>query len=237
MRETFENPRATLDRQLHRTLQLFWSPGKALADLGEKPGYFVPLVIATVGAVLVAFLSNRFAITLLESNVQASLDPEKAANALELVRRLQIIGYSLTPLFLMLQWFAVAGLLFLTAAFLNGSMSFRASFCLIASAEVFSLIKSGFTLLIIFARGTDRLTSLADLQPPIGANFLLPDAGEPLYTILGAVNPFEIWYLVVLVIGVRALNRFSRAQASAAVLLAWALITSLRAALAMFSRT
>lgn len=237
MRATFENPRATLDRQLQRTLQLFWSPGEALADLGEKPGYFVPLVIATVGAVFIALLSDGFAITILESSVQSSLDPEKSANALEVVRRLQIIGYTLTPLFLMLRWFVVAGLLFLTAAFLNGSMSFRASFCLIASAEVFSLIKSGFTLLIIFLRGSDRLTAPADLQPPIGANLLLPDAGEPLYTILGAMNPFEIWYLVVLVIGVRALNRFSRTQASAAVLMAWVLITSLRAAVAMFSRT
>lgn len=237
MSATFENSRATLDRQLQRTLQLFWSPSEAVADLGEKPGYVVPLVIATVGAVLIALISNRFVIAILASNVETSLDPQKAANALDVVGRLQIVGYALTPLLLMLQWFAVAGLLLLTAAFLNGSMSFRASFCLIASVEVFSLIKSGFTLLIIFLRGSDRLTALADLQPPIGANLLLPDAGEPLYTILGAINPFEIWYLVVLIIGVRALNRFSRTQAAAAVLMAWALIMSLRAAVAMFSRT
>lgn len=236
MRATFESPRATLDRQLQRAHQLFWSPGEALADLGEKPGYFVPLAIATFGAVSVALLSDGFAMTILESNVQSSLDPEKAANALEFIRRLRIVGYTLTPLFLMLRWVLVAGFLFMTAAVLNGSMSFRASFCLIASAEAISLIKSSFTLLIIFLRGPDRLTEPADLQPPIGVNILLPDAGEPLYTILGALNPFEIWYLVLLVVGVRALNRFSRVQASAAVLIAWAMVMSLRAGVAMVTK-
>ena len=237
MSATFEDSRATVDRQLQRTFQLFWSPSKALADLGEKPGYVVPLVIATLGAVLLALISNRFVIAILASNVESSLDPQRAANALDVVGRLQIVGYALTPLFLMLQWFVVAGLLLLTTAFLNGSMSFRASFCLVASAEVFSLIKYGVTLLIVFLRGSDRLAAPADLQPAIGANLLLPDAGEPLYTILGAINPFEIWYVVVLMIGVRALNRFSRRQAATAVLIAWALITSLRAVVAMLSRT
>ena len=194
-------------------------------------------MIATVGAVLIALISNRFVIAILASNVETSLDPQRAADALDVVGRLQIVGYALTPLFLMLQWFVVAGLLLLTAAFLNGSMSFRASFCLVASLEVFSLIKYGATLLIVFLRGADRVAAPADLQPPIGANLLLPDAGEPLYTILGAINPFEIWYVVVLMIGVRALNRFSRRQAATAVLIAWALITSLRAVVAMLSRT
>jgi hypothetical protein len=225
-----------MHRQFGRVLQLFWSPGKAVGDLAERPGYLVPLVVVAVGAVLTGLIMNRFALTIIEASMQAALDADRAEHALEAARRLQIVGYALTPLVVLFRWFVIAGLLFLMTVLLNGEMRFRAAFSLIACAGVCPLVQSCFSLLIVVFKGSDRLHTPADLQPPIGANLLFTEAAEPLYTILGAVNPFEIWYLVVLVMGVRTLSKCSRFQAAVVVLSTWCLLISLKAAFAMFGR-
>jgi hypothetical protein len=51
---------------------------------------------------------------------------------------------------------------------------------------------------------------MADLQPALGLDLLVPDAGRFLTAVLKAINPFSIWGLVLTAIGVTVTHKTTK---------------------------
>src|SRR5207247_2296634 len=75
------------------------------------------------------------------------------------------------------------------------------------------------TVLLWMLKGVGAVTSPADLQPALGLDLLVPDAGRFLTAFLKAVNPFTIWGVILTAIGIQtALKTPKRAAYTAAII-------------------
>src|SRR6266705_1197603 len=72
---------------------------------------------------------------------------------------------------------------------------------------------------VLMLKGVGGVTSPADLQPALGLDLLVPDAGRFLTAFLKAVNPFTIWGVILTAIGIQtALKTPKRAAYTAAII-------------------
>ncbi len=235
--QTALNPasRSRAGRQAERVLQLFWNPRQAFADLSDRPGYLVPLLLVAIGTVLVNLWMSPLALLAIRGQLESSVPASQVDAALAAMRRWQLVGAGFAPLVLLVQLLLLAGLVYAVVLALDGRMDFRATFCMICCAAVIPFLQLCFGSLVVIIRGPDRLRAASDLHPPLGANLLFPDLREPFDTLLGTLNPFEIWYLILLVIGIRCINGFSRRKSFAAVLAIWIVLTGVRLGIAMWT--
>lgn len=95
----------------------------------------------------------------------------------------------------------IAGVLFGAFAVLGGEGTFRQVFAVVAHAGVISLLQQAFTLPVNYLRGSmSSATNLAVFFPNLAE-------GSFVGAVLGFIDLFWIWYLIVLAIGLAAVYR------------------------------
>ena len=60
---------------------------------------------------------------------------------------------------------------------------------------------------------SEGITSPADLQPALGLDLLVPEAGRFTTALLKAFNPFSIWGVILTAIGIQTTHRTSKGTA------------------------
>ncbi len=209
-----------LYEQVTMSLLMFWSPSRAVESIREKAPFLVPLLIASIAGVVVQFATSPMVETLMRANL-AHLQEDQVAQSIEFYRRFQMIGVFTAPLVMLLKWAAVALLLYLLAILVNGTMSFRQVYSLVSFSSLALVAESAIVLLILLLRGVESIQTQMDLQPAIGLNLLFPGLAPAWHLLLNNANIFELWYVVLLVLGIRQLNRFSTGKAVAVVVAVW----------------
>ena len=68
-------------------------------------------------------------------------------------------------------------------------------------------------LATLILKGVQGITSPADLQPALGLDLLVPEAGRFTTALLKAFNPFSIWGVILTAIGVQTTHRTSKGTA------------------------
>jgi hypothetical protein len=122
--------------------------------------------------------------------------------------------------FLPIMALIISGILFgVFSAALGGEAAFKQIFSVVVHAGVISTLSSVFTGIINFATGTMR-TSAASLGG------LLPIAGEGTFAarLIGMVDLFVIWWLIVLAMGLAVLYKRRTQPIAISLLVVYALI-------------
>jgi hypothetical protein len=76
------------------------------------------------------------------------------------------------------------------------------------------------TLIVLRVKG-DEITTQEQLTPPFGLDIFLQNIHGALLGLLNFFSIFEIWYLVVLTIGLAALAKTTKGKAFFAITLTW----------------
>jgi hypothetical protein len=84
---------------------------------------------------------------------------------------------------------------------------------------VYFLVQAGFMLI------AQRAINAPGLSALVASGDLLKDAQDPLFTLLGRLDPFWLWHLFLVVVGLSVVARFSRVKSLA--------LTALYAALSL----
>lgn len=94
-------------------------------------------------------------------------------------------------------------------------------YCLIISA-IGALVNTAF----VYFKGIDNLTGMYDSMR-IGLNMLtsVESVGASLYIFLYAINPFEIWYLVLLIIGIKIFTNSAWTKSLLICIIFWLIVT------------
>ena len=88
-------------------------------------------------------------------------------------------------------------------------------------------------LLVLRLRGLERIESFRDLQARFGLNLLFPAKHPALDALLGLLNPFDLWMLILLAIAVRCITPCSRRTAICVAISYWLLGAALQIAVAL----
>ncbi len=117
----------------------------------------------------------------------------------------------------------------LAVAFL-GQVRFVHALSLMVHLSVIAHLQAWAALFIASRRGLDAIQAAADLEPAPGLNLLLAGDNAALNVVWASVNPFTIWFLVLLGLGSAAVLGLPRRRGYLLAGLYWASTTALAAA-------
>jgi len=205
----------------HVLFQMFWSPSTAFLNLPRRAPFLFPLSVVILVSVPMSWTLLPTMMTVATRSLSTGVPTEQHLEMLARIRTLQEVGIALSPLAVLLKWAFIAALLFLLAQLVDGSTSYRQTYSLVAFASIVPLLESIAVFIILMLKDPETLQNARDLQPALGINLFIRDISPAWFAFLGAINFFQIWYLLILVWGMSALNRFSFRKAALIVLPVW----------------
>jgi hypothetical protein len=195
-----------------RILDTFVSPGELFSRLGPTPPWLDVLMVVAVVTTVVMFLvpsevwvaSSREAWNNLEPAQRKAMTPEAMA------RIARITGPIGAFIMTFIMAFVVAGLLKLVfGVMMGGEATFAQYRSVVSHAGLISALGIAVTLPIWIVTG--------DMNTQLSAALLAPDLPKGVVrSLLQALAVFNIWWLVVLALGVAAVNRGKVSMAAAA---------------------
>ena len=209
--------------------QALFHPRALTLESDLRWGYPAALIIlTTVGLDLIAL---PLFLRALPQMAPSGLSSEMLAELVQRSRILKPIQILLSPLGLLAKWAITAFLLRLMATLMNRPVHFKKLFALVVYANVVHLLETVAKNLLLWLRYAAMGT--IDLNPPVGLDALVHPSGVVSSTLLGYANPFEIWFLVMLIGGVASLAGTTSARGTAIVLPAWGFWLAAHLALAL----
>ena len=123
-------------------------------------------------------------------------------------------------------------LLWLLALAFQGQARFPQALSLMVHLKLIPLAQGLATVLIATLRGLDAVQSMEDAQPVPGLNLLLAGDSAALNVVWASLNPFTLWFLVLLGLGAASVLGLPRRNGYLLAGIYWAATTAFAATLA-----
>jgi hypothetical protein len=216
---------------------IFLSPSRAFSRLKEKPTWLIPLIIALVFNMLIAFLSAQYvdwdkqrqvAIDRMRERNMPEEQIEKATEGMEKFYSSPAMRYG-APVASALV-IGIIGVLFLAVIYnvslpmLGGASDFKRTWAIVCNASLVavpSAIVRG--ALVLMKKSAEVSTSLSIFAPNLKSSFLS--------VVLARVDIFAIWELILCAIGLNVVFGLKGAKSYLLVFGVWVILTTIFALL------
>ena len=207
-------------------VNIFLEPVRVFRRVKVKPSWVIPFIISIIVISAGAMLTTPYQMDLQRQMIETNADmqpdeKEQALTGMEMAAPYaHWIGLGSALLLTPIMFFIIVGVLMLMA---NVIMGGEAPFKQLASVYAWSGIISVLgmiikTALMLWQGTADVRLSLALLLPS-------NDVSSPLYSILnGVTDIFFVWQIIVLILGLALIYKFSKGKAAAVVLIPAAVI-------------
>lgn len=186
-------------------LGMIMSPMEQFERIKKRPVIWVPLIILTVLTILVSFLT----IGNIDFSGQPGMeDADFSEDELQAIKIVGIIGGAFASLIVPIFSITVSSLIFLLAAkIVKSSVKFKELFSMntfIYVIGIFGGILNG--IIFLLAGGAENAADYTSLNS-------LVNAKGPLGSLLGELDIFNIWMLILSAVGLHIVGRFSKKSA------------------------
>ena len=221
-----------------RLAGVFFSPGKAFADIARRPSWWVPVVIV---AILSTIYLNAFTQRVgWESVIRPTIERLPNSQAMTAQQREQTItraagfykylGYA-SPVLTFFWVFIVAVLLmFLFDTLMSAGVGLKRMMAITAYGFLPLVVQTALSMVVLFLKDPEEF----NLQNPLMFNivaYLSPDAPGALRALGSSIDLFSIWIIVLLAFGVSAAARkISFGKAFAGIAIPWMVLIGLKTA-------
>jgi len=202
---------------------IFVSPKETFEALDRKPSWLVPFIITAVMTLGMTILVRDIGMQDLIAKYQARDMPQEVID--RIVSQSQGVGkyiqMVLIPVATLAIWAIFAAvMLFCGNTLLGGSAKFKKIFSMISWSSLVGCLSIIVSTVIILTKGTTQgvTTSLAVLMPVPA----LADKPSFLYRLLSKFDLFTIWSLVLWIIGLAVIYKFSTKKTAGLVIALWA---------------
>lgn len=216
-----------------RITGVFISPRETFEAIDQKPTWLVPYIIVLVFTFAMMLLTQKIGVQDMVARYQAQGDvPQEQID--RMIAQTQgiwrIIQFVAVPVFMLIVWAVLSGiLLFGGNTLLGGNASFKKIFSLMSWSSLIGVLSGIVHTAVVLSKGTTQgvTTSLAILLP-------VPELSEKpsfLFRLLSKFDIFTIWSLILWIIGLSVIYKFSVKKTSGLVLSLWAVWIVLSVAL------
>jgi hypothetical protein len=192
----------------------------------------VPLLVILLCMGIMMVVRTPYDMVLAQQQVErqlSSMPPEQAEAARASMETFMSLPFRLATtlitaiIMVLIGVVAQAALLYFSALVAGGEVDFGSVFTMSTWTRlpmaVYFLVQAGFMLI------AQRAINAPGLSALVASGDLLKDAQDPLFTLLGRLDPFWLWHLFLVVVGLSVVARFSRVKSLA--------LTALYAALSL----
>ncbi len=192
--------------------RVLFEPTAVFERIREAPKFIVPAIVVSLLITGVNYLMLPFRIAAMAPQMaqMAAQNPGAAAQA----ESFQRIGVFLTPVGVIIVLLIVAGLLWLLVMlFGGGDAKYRTLLSVATYTALPAILLQVAGLIVLNMRGVDSVTSMVDLQPPLGLNLVAPSVTGFTGGVLAGINPFTIWGMILTAIGIQVTHKTSKGSA------------------------
>jgi len=210
-------------------------PATTLSYVGQKPGWawITPALLALVVLVVLNIASAPLISQLALRRVQqqmAGLPPQQAeqmAGQIEMFTSPTVMAISASIgglIALAVIWLVSAGILYFLGLVLGGEANFAQSFAILAWSWLPHSLRN--LVLAAYVAYSGKMINQG-LSFLVATGNQIKDAANWLYVLLSQVDLFYLWHLILVIIGLIAVGRLSRAKAIIAGVIYLAVMTAL----------
>ena len=210
-------------------------PAVTMSHVGKKPGWawVMPALLVLVGlavfSVVTAPMTSELALRQVQQQM-ASLPPQQAEQAAAQVERFTsppvVAGFSIVGglVTLAVMWLVWAGVLYFLGLVAGGEASFAQSFALLAWSWLPYFLRH--LILAAYVSYSGQLINQG-LSFLVATGDQTKDAANWLYGLLSQFDLFYLWHLILVIVGLAAVARFSKTKATIVGLIYLAVTTAL----------
>ncbi len=212
-------------------LKVLYEPGAVFERLREKPSFWRPFIAICVvqivlGVLQLPYTKAAMAVQFAQMQARGAAGPADPS-------RFAMIGLLFLPIGLLLIFLILAALLWVLVSVFVGEAKFATLLSVTTYAGITFVLLSVAGLATLMLKGVQGITSPADLQPALGLDLLVPEAGRFTTALLKAFNPFSVWGVILTAIGVQTTHRTSKGTAYTVAAVAFLIGTLIGAGFAM----
>ena len=215
-----------------RILGVLISPDETFASIARQPDFLAPLLVILILSGIGGFIfAQRVDFTapareaMEEKGNMSEAQMESALKITAVVSKIIAYGSPVVSVIILL---IIAGVMLMAFRMMGGEGTFKQAFSVTLYAWM-PLIIFNLVMVVIIAMKTG-VTAL-DLPTLVMSNpaFLVTMKEQPLlFALLGTIDIFAIWSLVLFIFGFSHVSRFSKSKSAAIVITVWVIWTCIR---------
>lgn len=220
MTEQVVDEKATFSDVLSGMGNAFIDP-QGTAKEARKKGFWIwPLLIVAIAFAVYGWLTAPIMLRVMQLYPppnMAQLPHEQAERISHVIAYTPIIA---GPVIVILIVLLGAWLINVASSVLGIQTKFRHVFSLVSACSLITILQLIASYVVVRMKGDD-IQSMQQLRPPFGLDIFLSGIKGPLLAVLNFFSIFEIWFILVLGLGLAYMARTSKGKAFAAITPAW----------------
>jgi hypothetical protein len=215
-------------------LNIYTAPKQLFLSLKQKPNWILPFVVISVAAVLVEWFSFPFVLKLTLASLPPNAAQQHVNEAAAYLSEQRFINMSFIPVKLLFGLSIFALLLYYSCLIFKPreKIQFKQLLTAVVFSEMILMVGRIISFVIVLSKGVGHVNTISELNNSFGLDLLLPvaNANLPMYNLMSSINPFSVWYIAVLSVGVSILSGFSKAKAAILTTSLWLVVLGFGAA-------
>ena len=202
--------------------RVLYEPGAVFGRVAEKPKFLAPFIGVAIIAIILGYLMQPYQQAAMASKIAeiAQQNPQAAENA----RKFAGIGILFAPVVYGIILVVVASVLWVLVSVFGGEGKWVTLLSVATYTSITVLLVQAIGLVVLKMKGIDQVSSPADLQPALGLNLLAPGAKGFLGAVLGGINPFALWGMILNAIGIQVTHKTTKGTAYAVAITAFVIL-------------
>jgi hypothetical protein len=198
-------------------LNAFIDP-KATAKRVPAPlSWLWPVITLSIIYMVFGYLMLPYTMSLIDLRINQQISQQNApAEQAERARNMMHVVYQFlpvaTPVIVIVFILLFAWLVSVMGSIAGLRAKFRDIFSLMAACSLIPALQTIATYIVLHTKG-DEITSQEQLTPPFGLDIFLQDIHGALFALVNYFSIFQIWYLIVLTLGLAYLAKTSKGKA------------------------
>jgi hypothetical protein len=210
-------------------LEVIHAPESAFARSLDGPSYLLPLCVLATSFVLLSLVQAPFHVQWIQHQMQvAGASQNQVAAGVAMMQKSQRWATIAVPVLLFLKCFLFALVLWLVSQLFLAGIGFSRVLSVVAYSYIPMLFRDAVILFILWIRGTEALNNPTGLNVAIGLDLLLPHVRMPWSALAGNINVFELWFLLLLTVGISRVGAIHWKRTLAMTLPSWVFVVSVQ---------
>ena len=230
-----------------RVTGVFFEPGKTFADIGARPGWFLPLLLVVLSSIAFfavygqrigweQFMQQQIASSPSAQERIERIPADQRQQALAMQAKITGIMFYVTaaiafPIILLIAAAVVLGL----TGMMSAGLKYKQVFAIICFAGLPMILKNVLSIVVVFLKNPEDFNVQNPLAFNLGAFMDPVTANKFLYTFAITFDLFAIWVIILEAIGLAAVagkKKLSFGGALFAVAASWVMLVMLPASMA-----
>ena len=213
-------------------LNIFIDPGATARRIPAKFSWLWPLLTISIiyvvfGYMMLPYTAGIADAAIAERVAQQGMRPEQVERAQTVAHMISRVAVGFTPVFFIVIILLLAWLVSVMGSVTGARAKFRDVFSLMAACSLIPALQYIAAYVVVRVKG-DEVHSVEQLTPPFGLDIFVQDLHGVAFAVVNFFSIFEIWYIVVLTVGLAYLTKSSKMKAFVTITPAWVLQLLLR---------